>query len=297
MGINCEPWGAEFEIDGFWRLSSNWDLVAEDELVFLNLSLMRRLEGERGAAGRRFLDSVIGEARLDWTARAGSGSHAGSGSAVTSQPARPQGRGWMWTAALHGGGVLRSLLPQASRLRESGSQAALLARLGVAVLDRAMPVQARSGKAPAQEPWIASFGALLSFHSGVNAGYLMPDYAYHADLYAACAWLGVLARGRPARAPTAIFDFIRWSESSVLGGLGEQAADDPHHVLRLALDAAGLSSSLRRDAGPLPALVWPSRPVQLSAAAEATARRFAALLAPEAGEVLNSRVKAAAAAG
>lgn len=266
MRVDCEPWGAEVEIDGFWRSRSSWDSVDDDEMVFLNLSLMRSLHGLGGAEGWRFIKALVDVARKDWLAFAAAG-QAGSG------PRRP-------SSMAFGTDILRAFrAPARPRTTEAGAHGALVGRLGLAVIARACPEPSRlRGISPA-EPMAASYGALFSFHTGVNGAYVLPGLEYHADLFAACAWLGILCRGRPARVPSAIADFIaataaeRFTPSaSEAAAWAEAREEDPRLVLRIALEASGLDGVLTARSGPLPVVIWPTRAMRLSPGAVTAAR-------------------------
>lgn len=292
MPIACDPWGSGIDIDGGWRSPSSWGLAADDALIFLSPSLARRLQGAESASGWARLGARIERARQALAAR-----RLENEAGLHVPERRDVVKGWAFDGLAMQGRRLAQRVnfgrgrPDASRRPPARALPAawqgtapepgrkLLDELGLAVLDRALPDPARLRGIDPAGPRAASWGALLSFHSGVNAAYLLPGQEWNADLFAATAWLGALADGRRARVPAAIADFIAWSEGSILPSLKPDAVDDPHLALRIALEASGMAGvfgpSARR--APAPALVWPTPGASLSATGETSAQLLLAL--------------------
>jgi hypothetical protein len=89
-----------------------------------------------------------------------------------------------------------------------------------------------------------------SIHTGVNAAYIYPSYAFAHELLLSGAWLGELQRGRRALMPQAVADCIAsYLQAGRTSADGDGKAPEPAHVLaRVGQEAVGNRKLLKAAA-------------------------------------------------
>jgi hypothetical protein len=251
-------WGdgiVEQSLHSRWSLTS-WDDVSPDELVYFIPSLASaRMASERRSYLALLVRDIV--AARAWVAApdAPGCQAAGNGEAQHSRV--------LWLARTFG---------QAASYGRIGARHAVVSRVGVNPAGNVRVDHCLAGLLATLEcennvracESAQGLGELVAYSiaTGINAAYFAPEYGWAHEFLLSAAWLGQVARGRPALMPLPVADCL----GEVLSPhASSQSAHELHSAMaRLALPTASISSSLLSHASrvsrrKLPILYSPTR--------------------------------------